>query len=92
MDGPSGPPNIKCMEEFDRESHTLTEGLIGQEQSGFMSGRESVDQVFEMKQMSEKFVDENKSLYVLCMNLQKVYDRVHREAMCNDLGMYVING
>ena len=39
-----------------------TEGLIGEEQYGFRSGRGCVDQVFVMKQMSEKFVDENESL------------------------------
>ena len=43
---------------------SLTEGFIGEEQCGFRSGRDCVDQVFVMKQMSEKFVDKNKSLYV----------------------------
>ena len=45
-----------------------------------------------MKQMSEKFVDKNKSLYVAYMDLEKVYDRVDREAMWHVLGMYGING
>ena len=44
--------------------HSLTEGLIGEEQCGFRSGNGCVDQVFVMKQMSEKFVDKNKCLYV----------------------------
>ena len=39
----------------------LTEGLIGEEQCGFRSSRECVGQVFVMKQMSENFVDKNKS-------------------------------
>ena len=43
---------------------SLTEGLIREEQCGFRSGRGWVDQVFVMKQMSEKFVDKNKSLFV----------------------------
>ena len=29
-----------------------------------------------MKQMSEKFVDKDKSLYVACRGLQKAYDRL----------------
>ena len=45
-----------------------------------------------MKQMSEKFVDKNKSLYVAYMDLEKAYDRVDREAMWRVLGMYGING
>ena len=46
---------------------SLTEGLIGEEQCGFRSGRGCVDQVLAMKQMSEKFVDKNKGLYVAYM-------------------------
>ena len=45
-----------------------------------------------MKQMSEKFVDKNRSLYVAYMDLQKAYDRVDREAMWLILGMYGRNG
>ena len=45
-----------------------------------------------MKQMSEKFVDKNKSLYVAYMDLQKTYDRVVREAMWCVLGTYGTNG
>ena len=40
--------------------YSLTEGLIGEEQCGFRSGRGYVDQVFLMKQMTEKFVSKNK--------------------------------
>ena len=51
--------------------HSLIEGLIGEEQSGFRSSRGCVDQVFVMKQMSENFVDRNKSLYVTYMDLRE---------------------
>ena len=42
-----------------------------------------------MKQMSEMFVEKNKSLYVLYMDLKRAYDRVDREAMWCVKGMYV---
>lgn len=71
---------------------SMTEGLIGEEQCGFRSGRGCVDQVFVLKQMSEKCVDKNKSLYVAYMDLEKAYDRIDREAMWRVLGMYGING
>ena len=45
-----------------------------------------------MKQMGEKFIDKNKHLYVAYMDLEKVYDRVDREAMWHVLGMYGIYG
>ena len=71
---------------------SLTERLIGGEQRRFRSNTGCVDQVFVMKQMSENFFDKNKSLHVACMDLEKAYDRVDREAMWRILGMYGING
>ena len=71
---------------------SLTEGLIGKEQCGFRSGKGCADQVFVMTQMSGKFVNKNKSLYVVFMDLEKVYDRVDTEAMWRVLGRYEKNG
>ena len=70
----------------------LTEGRMGEEQCGFRRGRGCVDQIYVMKQMSEKYWERNKSLYVAYMDLEKAYDRVDREAMWQVLGMYGING
>ena len=42
--------------------------------------------------MSKKFVSRNKSLYLAYINLEKVYDRVDRDAMWRVLGMYEIDG
>ena len=61
--------------------HVLTEGMIGEEQCGFRSGRGCVDQVFVMKQMSEKFCRKKKSLFVAYMDLEKAYGRIDRDAM-----------
>ena len=72
--------------------HIITEGLIGEEQCGFRSGRGCVDQMFVMKQMNEKFVDKDKSLYVAFMDLEKAYSRVDKETMWHVLGKYGING
>ena len=71
---------------------SLTEEFIGEEQCGLRSGRGSVDQVFVMKQLSEKLVDKNKSLYVAYMVLEKAHNRVDREAIWSVFGMYRING
>ena len=45
-----------------------------------------------MKQMREKFVDKNKSLYVAYMELEKAYDKAVGGAMWRVLGMYRMNG
>ena len=70
----------------------MTEGLIGEEQCGFRSGRGCVDQIFAVKQLSEKFVSKSKNLYVAYMDLEKAYDRIDRDAMWSVLGMYGVEG
>ena len=40
----------------------MTEGLIGEEQCGFRTGRGCMDQVFVLKQLSERFVSKGKGL------------------------------
>ena len=53
-----------------------TDGLNDDEQGDFRAGKECVNQIFTLKQIGEKARKE----YVGFMNLQKVYDRVNREA------------
>ncbi|MEL7302024.1 MAG: reverse transcriptase family protein, partial [Pseudomonadota bacterium] len=70
----------------------MTEGMIGEEQCGFRMGRGCVDQVFSLKQLSEKYIGKGKDLYVAYMDLEKAYDRIDRDAMWRVLQMYGING
>ena len=42
--------------------------------------------MFLIKEMGERFVNKNKSLYVTYMDLEKAYDRVDRKAMWHVLG------
>ena len=55
-------------------------------------GRVCVDQVFLIKQMSEKCVVKGKSLDEAYLDLQNAYDRVDRNAMWNVLSMHGVNG
>ncbi|MEL7520935.1 MAG: reverse transcriptase family protein, partial [Cyanobacteria bacterium J06553_1] len=70
----------------------MTEGMLGEEQCGFRMGRGCVDQVFSLKQLSEKYIGKGKDLYVAYMDLEKAYDRIDRDAMWGVLQMYGING
>ena len=56
----------------------VTEGLIGEEQGAFRSGRGCIDQIFTLKQMSEKMREKKKNLYLSFMDLQQAYDRINR--------------
>ena len=69
----------------------ITEGLIGEEQCGFRRGRGCVDQIFMMRQLSEKLVSKGKNLYVAYLDLEKAYDRTGREVMWWVLWMHGVN-
>ena len=66
----------------------ITETIIGEEQCGFRRSRECVDQVFMVRQLSERFVSKGKRLHVSCMDLGKAYGRSDREAMWQVFRMY----
>src|SRR5678815_6089223 len=72
-------------------SKECVEGLIGEEQGAFRSGRGCVDQIFSLKQMIEMKEKKNK-LYLGFMYLQQAYDRVNREALWQVLVIYDVGG
>ena len=70
----------------------VTEDMIGEEQCAFRSGRGCVDQIFTLKQMSEKMKEKNKKLFLGFMDLQQAYDRVDRNALWQVLMIYGVGG
>ena len=47
-----------------------------------------VDQFFTLKQIGEKAREKNRRMYVSFIDLEKAYDRVNREALCQALKIY----
>ena len=70
----------------------MTEGLIGEEQGTFRSGRGCVDKIFTLKQMIEKMREKKNKLYLGFMDLQQAYDRINREALWQVLVIYDVGG
>ena len=58
----------------------VTGGLIDEEQGGFREGRGCVDQIFTLKQIGEKGLQKKCRVYVGFIDLEKVYNRLNREA------------
>ena len=51
-------------------------------QYGFMPGRGTVDAVFVLRRLAEKFRAKNKKLFFVFVDLQKAFDWVPREVIC----------
>ena len=52
-----------------------------EEQGGFRSGKECIDQIFVLKQLVEKYREKRKELHIVFIDLEKAYDKVYREAL-----------
>ena len=69
-----------------------TEGRISDEQGGFRKGRGCVDQVFALRNVSEKNLEKQKDLYLGFMDLDKAYGKLDREGLWEVLRIYGVSG
>ncbi|KAL1447571.1 hypothetical protein WDU94_012383, partial [Cyamophila willieti] len=68
----------------------LAESIVGEYQYGFRSGRSTVDQIFVLRQLSEKSWEFNRNLHLIFLDCIKAYDSVHRETLLNILREFEI--
>ena len=77
---------------LDERTRDVTERKVLEAQGGFRKGRSCTDQLFIIRQMSEKMLEKNKKMVVACVDLEKAYDRVGRDKLWNVLGEYGVKG
>ena len=70
----------------------MTESKVLEAWGGFRKGRSCADQLFTIRQMSEKMLEKNKKMVVACVDLEKAYDWVGRDKLWNVLGEYGVKG
>ena len=76
----------------EKRMRTITEGIVLEEQGAFRKGRSCVDQLFTVRQLGEKIIEKNKRMLMVCVDLEKAYDRVDRELLWRVLRTYGVNG
>ena len=63
---------------LDGRVRRKTESKVLEVQGGFRQGRGCVDQIFTIRQLSEKVLKKNKQMVVASIDLEKVFDKVCR--------------
>ena len=73
---------LKLTEQVMKVLERIVDGLIRQvvltddSQFGFVPGRGTVDAIFIVRQLQEKYLAANKRLYMASVDLEKAFDRV----------------
>ncbi|KAJ4432424.1 hypothetical protein ANN_21043 [Periplaneta americana] len=57
------------------------ENIIGEYQAGFRAGRSTIDQIYTVKGMTEKFWEYNLNLYHLFVDFRTAYDSINRQGL-----------
>jgi len=58
-----------------------TEEILSEEQAGFRASRSTIDQIFTLRQLAEKYVDFSRELFVCYIDFRKAFDSVWRKGL-----------
>ncbi|KAI5734098.1 hypothetical protein M8J77_002409 [Diaphorina citri] len=64
---------------IERKIRPLIEPLLAEEQYGFRSGRSTIDLVFAIRQLMEKYFEYNKALWLGFLDIKKCFDSINRD-------------
>lgn len=58
-----------------------TEEILAESQAGFRPGRSTIDQIFTLRQLAERYEEFGKELYVCYVDFRKAFDSVWRKGL-----------
>ena len=61
---------------FEKRLRKIVE--IREKQYGFVAGKGTIDVIFILRQLQEKYLENDKELYLVFVDLEKAFDRVSR--------------
>ena len=70
----------------------ITDAVLMDEQGGFRVRRGCVDQIFAVRQVTEKVIEKDKVVYAAFADLEKAYDSVSRSKLWVALKDYGVKG
>ena len=62
---------------------TRTEEILSEAQAGFRRDRSTIDQIFTLRQLAEKYEEFGKELYVCYIDFRKAFDSIWRKGLWN---------
>ena len=69
-----------------------TEEILSEAQAGFRENRSTIDQIFTLRQMAEKYEEYGKELYVCYIDFRKAFDSVWRKGLWKVIRHHVYPG
>ena len=66
---------------LNRINQNICPNILLETQSGFRSGRSTMDMIFSLKQIQEKCVEQNMPLYVVFIDFSKTFDTISRDGL-----------
>ena len=67
---------------LNRLNSQITPQALPETQCGFLSGRSTMDMMFSLRQVQEKCLEQNMSLYAVFINFSKAFDTVSWLQLC----------
>ena len=67
------------------------EKIIAEEQAGFRPGRSTTEQIFNLRILSEKYLQHQQDLYHVFIDFKKAFDRVWHAALWATMRHFNIN-
>ena len=65
-----------------------TEEILSEAQAGFRQGRSTVDQLFSLRQIGEKWLEKNKDVYCCYVDFEKAFNRVWQKGIWKALAFF----